>query len=180
MIFFFGNSSAKSTFKILAQNNSPADIVSARYFPFMESPVHRLKSCGSLKVCPQLLSLFLRQLDLRKTFADTMSAGGPQFQFRGHNRHRNRRVLHMGTSIKDPHKIPKKHELVREVASSRLSYSTGWYIHSCKTIYTLCTVHMWTFMYVCVYLDSNNNRTRVAVHKVFNMCCCLHCCRRWN
>ena len=25
MIFFFGNSSAKSTFKILAQNNSPAD-----------------------------------------------------------------------------------------------------------------------------------------------------------
>ena len=26
-------------------------------------------------------------------FADTMSAGGPQFQFRGHNRHRNRRVL---------------------------------------------------------------------------------------
>ena len=26
MIFFFGNSSAKSTFKILAQNNSPAEI----------------------------------------------------------------------------------------------------------------------------------------------------------
>ena len=25
MIFFFGNSSAKSTFKILAQNDSPAD-----------------------------------------------------------------------------------------------------------------------------------------------------------
>ena len=36
----------------------------------------------------------------------------------------------------------KRFKLVREVASSRLSYSTGWYIHSCKTIYTLCTVHM--------------------------------------
>ena len=94
MDFFFGNSSAKSTFKILAQNNSPADIVSARYFTFMKSHVHRLKSCG--QPCPQLLSLFSRQLHFGKMFADTMSAGGLQFQFRGHNRHRNRRVLICG------------------------------------------------------------------------------------
>ena len=52
--FFFGNSSAKFTFKILAQNNSPADIVSARYFPFMKFHVHGLKSLKVVGAAPAI------------------------------------------------------------------------------------------------------------------------------
>jgi len=73
---------------MLTQNDSPADIVSDNYFPFIKSHVHRLKRCGA-----HLLSLLLWQSEIRKSIF-------PLYLNRGQNRHRVWGVLNVWRSHK--------------------------------------------------------------------------------
>ena len=103
MIFFFGNSSAKSTFKFLAQNNSPANYMYCARNSSL-GPTHTYigsKDAGESPASfepiylPHLLSLFSRQSDLNSNYARNSPRGSPLYQIRGQNHHRNRRVLYI-------------------------------------------------------------------------------------
>jgi hypothetical protein len=51
---------------MLAQNDSPADIVSANVFPFIKSHVHRLKRCEALASFKPTFEAIGNQEDVRR------------------------------------------------------------------------------------------------------------------
>ena len=96
MIFFLEilRRNPLSPFKILAQNNSPANYCARNSSLILNHTYIGSKDAGH---CPatQLLSLFSRQSDSNSNYARNSSQGSPLYQIRGQNRHRNRRTLCM-------------------------------------------------------------------------------------
>ena len=73
MIFFFGNSSAKSTFKILAQNNSPAEICPDNS---SLSPNHTYIGSKDAGHCPATFKPIFKAIGLKLELSGQISAGG--------------------------------------------------------------------------------------------------------
>ena len=73
MIFFFGNSSAKSTFKILAQNNSPANYCARNSSLILNHTYIGSKDAGH---CPATFKPIFKAIGLKLELSGQISAGG--------------------------------------------------------------------------------------------------------